>query len=559
MQNKLVPLILTISLIGLFQGCAEQKEITKTLLKPEDVFDGTIGTYCELSGYTDIQVNGYSLVWGLPGTGSSECPPKVKAHLKDLLYKEDIRSIMGAYYDSLTSDQIIESQSTAVVLVTGKVPAGSPRGAKFDVSVSALASTQTTSLNGGQLFPTPLHLVSTGSSSKVLAGRSVAIAQGPVFVNPFPMKQTNGELFFSDTRQGSVIGGATSIRDRNIQMVLLSPSYRLARQIQSRLNSRFPSEQSLGVAEGLSRNMMRLNIPERYSDNYQHFISLALSVYLNDTPGYQEQKQLELNALAEQENADFEAITLAWEAIGKPCLDHLETLYETREDELGFYAARTALNMNDLKAIDRLISIARIKDHVCRKMAAEVLANHSDDFKVRKLFRDLLNTNDVELCVIAYEALRNINDSTIAKRRLPSGFDLDMVRSQGQNLLYVWMKDQPRIVIFGENIQCYNNVFFETENRKLMINVPDGSRQCNIIFQLPKNNEELRVNSALTLSDLITTLSYPRRKPGTGVRSGVGLSFSEIAGILYEMCQEDQHIIPAKFVLQRSSMAFLGS
>lgn len=533
-------------------GCGpEKKESPTKPIEAKAVFDGTIGSVCELTGYSRVRVQGYSLVWGLPGTGSSECPPTIKKHILDILRKADIEQIMGPFYANMNRNKILEHLSTAVVHVTGWVPAGATKNATFDVNVTALSSTQTTSLKGGKLFPIDLHIITTGSSSRALAGLPVAIASGRLFVNPFPLSGTNILANKADPRKGRVIGGARSLKDRNIQLVLYDASYQLAQKVQHRINSRFAQIEDVKVANGLGRDVIQLIVPDEYDDRNAHFISLVLALYLNDRPGFLDKKLADLSELANQDNVDYEAIALGWESIGRTGLKQLETFYTQQNGQQAFYAARTALNLGQQQAVDTLIAIALDTEHPCQVLAAKELIRVSDDPQVRQTLIQLLDSDQQDLHLAAYQGLRQIKDNHIRTAQLPGDFTIDHVRSSGDQQLVVWLHNEPRIVLFGENVHCPKNMFFESSDQRIVMNTNATSDQITITRQVGRKGQYTSLKSSHDLLELIHVLALPLRSSSSKKAKGAGLSFSEIVGLLYEMCHEDHQILPVKFELYR--------
>ena len=111
-----------ITIISIIYGCNNQKQPPVERPDVPPTFQGTVGSYCELIGYYSVRVHGYSLVMGLPQTGSSECPPAIKPYLV-----KHIRSLRdGGYlpsnFKNLTADQIINSRNTAMVEVINLQP-----------------------------------------------------------------------------------------------------------------------------------------------------------------------------------------------------------------------------------------------------------------------------------------------------------------------------------------------------------------------------------------------------------------------------------------------------
>lgn len=538
------------ALLVLASGCKSTK-ISTDKIDAQDVFAGTIATVGELTGFSRIRIQGYSLVWGLPNTGSSECPPAIKEHLLDILRKADIAALMGPFYAGLKRNEIIEHRTTAVVHVTAWVPAGAPKNAPFDVTVTALSATQTTSLKSGNLFPVELRFISDSGSSGFLAGLPVAIASGPVYVNALPPDSENNFSPALDSRQGQVIGGGRSLRDRNIQLVLYKPSYRLAQQVQNRINARFSSQDEPRVADGLNRNIIRITIPDEYQDRYQHFISLVLALYLDSQLGFLDAKISELDQLALQDNDHLSSVALAWESIGRTCLDSLRAFYNQHEGPLAYYAARTAVNLNDLQAIDKLIDIAQDANHPNRSDAANELIRFPADLKVRQCFIEMLDSDSEQMRLLAYRGLRKMDDGFITSVKLPGGFVVDHVRSKGEQQLCVWLYNEPRIVLFGPDIQCPQNLFFESSDQKITVNAKPDDNTMTIFRHFDKQGQFIRLSSSYDVAEFINVLAQPLRHQDSKKPRGAGLSFSEIVGLLYEMCREDGRVLPIKFKLYR--------
>jgi len=121
---------------------------------------GTIKQHVALMGYADtyddsykpLVAAGYGLVVGLQGTGSSEIPPQVRAHMiADLARRGIGESTRG--WGNLSPNQLLNSNETAVVIVEAVIPQAATgrkptragmradhpalRGTTFDVHVYA--------------------------------------------------------------------------------------------------------------------------------------------------------------------------------------------------------------------------------------------------------------------------------------------------------------------------------------------------------------------------------------------------------------------------------------
>ncbi len=522
----------------LISGCNSGEKEERDIVVEK--FGENIKSICHLAGYEGLRVSGYSLVWGLQGTGSAECPPDIRnvliKHIKVL--KSSDKKYLPDKYAKMSAEQLINSHDTAVVRISGTVPAGAPAETKFDVNVYIPFASQTTSLEGGTLLPTELRRVEGG-----IPGREVAIAGGPIYIDPLPLYQ-EGEIKKADKRFGTVLGGGISKYDRKIKLVLFEADSRVAQLVQKRINSRFPIDEFKKVAIAQNREYLTINIPEEYKEDYNYFIKILLNLYLNDSFTYQEQKLAELEEKAKSPDANFEEITLAWEAIGKGALPNLNKLCENLDTVEAFYAARTVLHMNDLSVIKPLSLISRNEKHPCRYKAASTLSTAVDDPMASWTLAGLLNSNDDKMRMIAYDALRKGNHINIIPIKLANNSTMDSVKSEAKNMICAWAALEPRIAVFGRSIKMEDNIFYTNEASGVVINSLENDPTLSITRQLPDSSKFVKMTCPAKVENLIAKLSGPEKD-----ETGAGLSFGQTIGILYEMCEKG--FIDAEFKMKR--------
>ena len=82
-----------------------------------------------------------------------------------------------------TPEQVLASGTAAVVAIEGFIPPGAVRGTRFDVLVSSLPQTDTTSLEGGMLWTA--DLAQDGTNPENRFSRKLAAASGRIYLNPF--------------------------------------------------------------------------------------------------------------------------------------------------------------------------------------------------------------------------------------------------------------------------------------------------------------------------------------------------------------------------------------
>ncbi|MCK5271291.1 MAG: flagellar basal body P-ring protein FlgI [Sedimentisphaerales bacterium] len=518
----------------------------------------TIGSLCELMGYDSVRLKGHALVWGLPGTGSGECPPFVKEYLSQHIQKLQSKGFIPEQYANMTAEQIISSHSTAVVGVSGTVPAGAPKGSRFDVDVFIPWSTQTTSLQGGRLLLTELQQVVPGLSGRLLAGRSSAFALGPLFINPFPLSSDSSKL--TDPRRAVILGGGRTSISRQIQLSLLDPDSSIAQQIQKRINSRFQPSDGKKVADAVNRSVVNIAVPKLYRERYHHFLQLLLGLYLQDSAAFQELKLRELSEMANREEADYEAIALVWEAIGRNALKDLEAGYRVIKGKKAFYAAQAALGLGDKKAIDALIKMAEDDHHPSRERAMRVLARAAGDVRGGACLSRLLNSPNTRVRLLAYSGLRHSRNRRVRTTVLPYEFQLDSINTTGESLICIWAicetlsssprdKGEPRIIVFGRNLYCRRNVFFETPEKTVTINSRAGDDKLTISRKISGKEDYVTIQSSRAVEDLILAMARPLRPKDKKQKAGAGLTFSQIIGILHQLCE--RRVIPARFILLR--------
>ena len=163
--GKKVGVIAAILISCFIVSCGEQGRTGRGSndLIPTTDLGTTIGSLVEMSWPESIRLEGYNLVVGLRGTGSSECPPQIRTYLG--------QHIQRLYPErKINIEKFIRGPETAVVLVEGIMPAVASQDEYFDVRVTALPGTQTTSLEGGWLLGAELKTVGTfGITTNVVA------------------------------------------------------------------------------------------------------------------------------------------------------------------------------------------------------------------------------------------------------------------------------------------------------------------------------------------------------------------------------------------------------
>ena len=147
----------------------------------DTVLGETIGAHTLLGAGAPTRLRGFGLVLGLGEDGGSDCPSTIREYLLDYLTREFTARSSADRRPRFSPERMIDSLDTAVVAVHGLVPAGSPRGTRFDLQLEVVG-TQARSLEGGMLLLCELRRFDVAAAGKgLVTGRPLARASGLVF------------------------------------------------------------------------------------------------------------------------------------------------------------------------------------------------------------------------------------------------------------------------------------------------------------------------------------------------------------------------------------------
>lgn len=493
-------------------SCGELQSGSKELKK----LGTTVGSLCDVVSTDFIAVEGYGIVGGLRGTGSSECPMRIREYLRQYILKQmtDRRTNIDGFINSL---------DTAVVRVHGTMSTSVMESRSFDVQVTALPGTQTTSLEGGRLHSTELKLIGRFS----VATRVFATARGAVFMDTLNRDEI-------DKKTGYVLGGGTVIGEYPFGLVLRKPDFTIANIIRNRLNGRFGPN----TAKAETDRHIELNVPARYGKQKQHFISMVKLMYLGETEEITKERiETFVGKLAAGEDMDESEIVL--EAIGNASVSKLAGLLNSGNEEVRLRAGRCMLNLGSDGGLETLKKIATDKDSSYRLEALEAItagANRNDASAISRL---LLRDEDFNIRLSAYEQLRELDDIAVIRRPVARSFYLEQIAQTGYKTIYVSRSDQGRIVLFGAPIVCSDNLFIQSANGEITIDSRPGQKYASLMRKHPKLPTVMGpLRSSLELGDIIETLCEEPVKRSEQARIGLGVSYSEMIALLKQMYEK---------------------
>ncbi len=503
----------------LFTGCVEQQAVDSVDLDlPEESNDlgQTIGDLAEIFAQGAQPVQGYGLVGELKGTGSIECPVEVRNYLKQYMLQQLPAGI-------LDPDKFIDSKNTAVVSLYGIMPGLPSKGDQFDIFVTPLSGTQTTSLQDGVLYGANMKKAGTFG----LTIKDVAKAEGPLFFDT----TTEQPNFLA----GYILNGGFVLDEYNLTISLKEPDYRAAAKIRNKINERFGKD----IAEAPSPGLLNVDIPKEYNRQKFRFFALLRSVYIDENRALMKERiQNNITQLVSAENKFKYEVAL--EAIGTPAIKKLQLLLNSSQASVRFSAARCLLNIGDDAGLEYLRKTAfdpQSKFRIAALEAITLRARYNDAVSVaRRLLRD----EHLQMRLAAYENLRELNDITIKQAVVSNTFYLEHIPSSSPSMVFASRQGDPRIALFGKHIRLKEDIFVESDDGTITLNAVAGTEHVNIIRRHSNRPDVLiRMKSSFDLSDIIRILcEEPIEKDGQMV-AGLGVRYYEMISLLMKMAQKE--------------------
>src|SRR3954469_20167056 len=153
--------VLTTTLTGCSERKAPKPVVRYATLPAKQVpafLKNTIFERVDLVDAQPLPLSGYGVVARLKGTGDNKVLPST---VRNYIIKEMVRKGIGSKlmpppYDSMSPEEMLRDPTIAVVRVDGFLPPGSRKGDLFDIQVSTLPESETSSLQHGMLWRTEL-------------------------------------------------------------------------------------------------------------------------------------------------------------------------------------------------------------------------------------------------------------------------------------------------------------------------------------------------------------------------------------------------------------------
>lgn len=547
---------------------------------------GTVGSIARLRGVNATRASGIGFVVGLNGTGGQPLQEQIAAHLEREMALNGIGQAgkyEGTAIAGTSPRALLNDRNTAAVIVEAALPPGLAEGEPFDVYVRALNAT---SLEGGILWTTELR-AGPPSAFGTQQARKVGEARGPLFINPFAEPGAEGDGVTRTT--GRILEGGVMHEDLFIDVVLDNPSHARARQIVSAINSAFPR----GVgdkhppARGSDDQLIRVKVPMGYRGREGQFAELVRHTTVDTTYPEVAARRYAQTLASQPELAG--AMSWCLEALGERSLPFLRDLYTSTEAIPRLAALRAGASLGDPRAAEPLTELARRGPAGVRPEAARLLGKITGGPSIELALVELLAEDDLVVRVAAYEALADRAEkaqrrrvlayastqpggatarlslaslNALSRAQLPGGtlqqvsrelvagkFLLDRAPA-GPPLIYITQQGEPRVVLFGTDDALPRPLLVSAWSDRLLLKADSPTDPIQVRYRHAVTGRTVTGTVEPTLTALIDFMAHSPSPEDP--RPGLGLSYSEVVGALYEV--QRQSGLAAPFATERDRL-----
>ena len=547
-------------LVLMLTGCASEQATPAPAAAPPPTYTGprflrgTVGSLVSLQNYEPVLVSGYGVVVLNEPTGSSTVPPFLRQRLINEMRKNGVGSA-SLGWQHWSPSRMLADPRTAVVAVQGFIPPGAAPGTRFDVLVSALPQTQTTSLTGGMLWT--VDLSQNGTNPEGQFTHRIATARGPIYLNPFNADELTDRQKREQLRQAMVVAGGSTLQPPQIQLFLNQPSYRRARVVADRINERFsfPTDDLL-VAQAQDDQTIVINIPDRWNGRAEELLLLISALYIERGEGFEVRRATELAEVLREQPHFSEEVIDCWKSLGKTATPVLQELYKDDDLTVRLSAMQAGAFLGDKGAARDLYEVSLHPDPLIRKRVAETFADLPASVEAGPTLTAMLDDSDRTVRIAAYESLARINrvDRYDVRDELNElKFIIDRVPSTKPMILITQEGGVPRIAIFGEQLGFEPPMFTRLWDRRLLLKIIGENQPLELYYQTPGDV----TGKTYTLQPTVATLAYMLAHEPTLDRpdDGLKLTYGEVVDAIYQLAL-DGHI-PAPVEVRTSQLAQL--
>ena len=551
-RHRLVFCVTLAALICLCAGCMDDTPPKRE--PPQSIYEdkgpkpntpaflkGTIYEWADSGNKEPYLVSGYGLVVGLADTGNNRGTPlAVRNFMIDEMVRHGFGSI-NAGLNKMPPERLLADSASAMVEVYGLIPPGARQGQRVDTYVQSVTGSETRSLARGRLYLTSLYIGGVDPLNPRGRINAYMKAQGPVFVNPGYLGDAAQSITAAraSLRNGVILGGGLCVTDRPIWLRMRHPQLSIARAVEFRISQRFAAKET---ARTQDEGIVWAFVPKSFNGDWEHFLGIVTHLYLNSSPGFTAAKANELAAEAVKPKALLQDISYAWEGLADEALPFIRPLYTHASPDVAYAAARAGACLGDAAGADAIMEIARTDGHAFQLNAVKTIGFLPASTRVDRMLTELLAVSNALVRVEAYKILADHGAPAILTRNVGDQFMVDRVFCDGPPLIYAARSGEPRIALFGKDMNIQLPLMFTAMDEKLTISTNKDQRTL-VVFD--RTNDRLAAGQSIVARADVLDLAM--RLGGSG-DEGLRFAYSDVVGILKRL--SEKKAIAASFVLQ---------
>lgn len=509
-------LLVSISLSIFSPGCADlgsMPDIT-TAMKPSFLSDddkgdmdeefildedrnrlthAAIGDYVTFSGLNLVLLEGVGLVTGLPGTGGDPPASTYRTALLEEMRKNNVKN----------PNNILQSPSTALVIVRAYLPPLVEPGDTFDVEVRVPGGSEVTSLNGGWLMPCHLSEQAIVPGKGILEGKTLAQATGPILVST---GEGDSNLKAGVLKRGRIVGGATAKKSRDMLIFLRNDfrSVRNAKRIAETIGKRFHNYDRYGhkvpLADPKTDQKIVLKVPPEYKDNFPRYIRAVESIAFKES---EVEQRVRMERLEEDLHVPdrAESAALQLEAIGKDSIPMLKRGLQADTLECRFHSAVALSYMQDSEGLEVLYEAAR--DEPAFRVFAFAAMAAADDIEAFAFLEKLMSEPSLETRYGAFRAMTVLDENApfVAGEDMNDEFKLHVLETTGSPAIHLTHQQKAEVVLFGSQQELRTPVAIRA-GKNILITARSGDKTIAVSKHVVGERDQREVVST-RLADVI--------------------------------------------------------
>jgi hypothetical protein len=468
-----------------------------------------------VSGLHPIQVETVGLVTGLDNTGGDSPPSMWRTMVVEDMRRRGVKN----------PNTLLQSPSTAVVIVRAALPPVIQVGDPFDVEVVLPENTEATSLKGGWLMLCSLSEQAIVPGKAPLKGHVLGMAEGPIMLST---GEGESASLAGVLKRGRILGGGKYKggilhNDREMGLYIRNDlrSYRQSRRIAASIGKRFfHFERGIKkpLAEAKTDQFIELKVHPRYKENYIRYVQVIRHIALNESTVERRERLERLHkSLLVPHTASKSAMEL--EAIGDDSKLILKEGLKSPSAEVRFYSADALAYLGDSSGSAELAKAAR-DEEAFRVFALAALAT-LDDTVTRDLLKQLMTEPTLETkdraerevwsAETRYGAFRTLwtidkHDEFLHGEPLTNGeFMLHSITSEGEPMVHLSTHRVPEIVLFNDQQRLRTPISLSA-GRHILLTAPASSDTVTI-SRFEAGRDDRQVTCSTRVADIIRAVS----------------------------------------------------